>query len=389
MLRRKGKIIVVESDEEIDSYPNFLRAIDPQNPSSNVGPYSRKNTLRYSQSEAIPPPYDCELNGNRGGQASGSGENRSSDGTEIPGENGGNEESNSELSRPAKKRNLGHRMKADFYPIDYLKYATTHSDLFKLRTLYQIPNDVFLTILGKIVGGMHLALSQLHPNGRMVLAGLFVLWEWCQLGKPSIMEIKSLYQLRSSPKESLGGDIHLPTRFVTPCRLFFFTLHVSGRHLFVSLTLSMFSDSWGLVSKLDDEPLLKVETALVNAFNCQDLLSPTSLVKSRLVDVVAGMDNKILSAMSRKRAQKKSNTGPSKTSAPALPPHPTRKNGGEKLREKSHKGRVQSRNRTLSPSPCDRCDHLASYKRKCTKSVRQKMVKDVESMDLGELGGSH
>lgn len=149
MLRRKGKIIVVESDEEIDSYPNFLRAIDPQNPSSNVGPYSRKNTLRYSQSEAIPPPYDCELNGNRGGQASGSGENRSSDGTEIPGENGGNEESNSKLSRPAKKRNLGHRMKADFYPIDYLKCATTHSDLFKLRTLYQIPNDVFLTILGK------------------------------------------------------------------------------------------------------------------------------------------------------------------------------------------------------------------------------------------------
>ena len=163
----------------------------------------------------------------------------------------------------------------------------------------------------------------------------------------------------------------------------------------------MFSDSWGLVSKLDDEPLVKVEIALVNAFNCQDLLSPTSLVESRLVDVVAGMDNKIPSAMSRKRAQvsgessiapfsqKKSNTGPSKTSAPALPPHPTRKNGGEKLREKSHKGSVQSRNRTSSPSPYDRCDHLATYQRKCTKSVRQKMVKDVESMDLGELGGSH
>lgn len=92
MLRRKGKIIVVESDDEIDSYPNLLRAIDPQNPSSNVGPYSRKNTIRYSQPEAIQPPYDCELNRNRGGQAYSSGENRSSDGAEIPGEKGGNGE---------------------------------------------------------------------------------------------------------------------------------------------------------------------------------------------------------------------------------------------------------------------------------------------------------
>lgn len=89
-------------------------------------------------------------------------------------------------------------MEADSYPIDYLKCATTHTDLLKLRTLYQIPNDILLTIprkydvpnrpprgyvtlhlesfkLGvrlslqpyfvKILGGMHLALNQLHPNG--------------------------------------------------------------------------------------------------------------------------------------------------------------------------------------------------------------------------------
>lgn len=40
-------------------------------------------------------------------------------------------------------------MEADSYPIDYLKCATTHTDLLKLRTLYKIPNDVLLTIPGK------------------------------------------------------------------------------------------------------------------------------------------------------------------------------------------------------------------------------------------------
>ena len=59
----------------------------------------------------------------------------------------------------------------------------------------------------------------------------------------------------------------------------------------------MLSDSWGLLSKLDEDPLLKVETALVNASHYQDLLSPVNLLGSGLVDIVAGMDNKILSAM--------------------------------------------------------------------------------------------
>lgn len=127
----------------------------------------------------------------------------------------------------------------------------------------------------------------------------------------------------------------------------------------------MFSDSWGLVSRLDDDPLLKVETALVNASTYQDLQSLTSLVESRLVDVAAGMDNKIFSAMLRKRArvsgesnsapspQKKSNVGPSKTPALALPPPPTRKNDREKLYEKSPEGSSPSRDRTSTLSPQD------------------------------------
>lgn len=132
-----------------------------------------------------------------------------------------------------------------------------------------------------------------------------------------------------------------------------------------SLTLSLFSDSWGMVSRVDDDPLLNVETALVNACTCQDLLSPTNLIGSRLVDIAAGMDNKILSTMSRKCArvscdsssvsspQKKSNVGPSKAHVPTLPPPPNRKNGGEKPHDKSPEGGALSKDRTSSPPPQD------------------------------------
>ena len=229
--------------------------------------------------------------------------------------------------------------------------------MLKLRNLYNIPDEVLLVIPGKgdvpsqppkgyvtmhlesfklgarlplqpyfarILGGMHLAPGQLHPNGWRVLSALYVLWEMCGLGELSLMEVKYLYQLRSSPKEAgwyyfmsnsakrkpitdfpsscknwknkffftgenwcptihlVGGDIHLLTRFVTLGCLFFCTLYVSGRHLFGSLTLFILSESWGLIKKLDDDPLLNVEIALVNASTCQDLLSSTNLIRSRL-----------------------------------------------------------------------------------------------------------
>lgn len=91
-------------------------------------------------------PFDCEPSGNHGGQALGSGKNHGSEGADIPEEEGGDEESSYEQSRPSKKRNLGHKMEVDFYPIDYLRCATTHTDLLKLRNLYNIPDDVLLTI---------------------------------------------------------------------------------------------------------------------------------------------------------------------------------------------------------------------------------------------------
>ncbi|KAK9200489.1 hypothetical protein WN944_015687 [Citrus x changshan-huyou] len=356
MAELRGKLIVDESDEEIeDSYHNLSRPFDP---------------LHHSSSPM----------GNRGGQASGSGENHSSEGAGIPEEVGD-------------------------------ACATTPTDLLKLRTLYNIPKEVLLVIDGKddvpsrpprgILGGMHLALGQLHPNGWRVLSALYVLWERYGLEEPSLAEVKHLYQLRSSPKEagwyyfmssyakrkpitgfpsscknwknkfffaggnwcpavhSLGGDIHLPTRFVTP-------------------------ESWGLINNLDDRPFLQGETALVNASTCQDLLSSTNLVGSRLVDVAVGMDTKILSAMTRKCGRvpssssnpspplKKANIGPSKASVPALPPPPPRKNGGEKASNKSPEVSIHSRDRSSPFPPWDQGDYLTPYQRNYGKSVGPK-----------------
>ena len=95
MSRQKGKIIAVESDEEIDSYPNLFGPLDPQNASTNVGPSPNIVTLEYPRPETILPPSECEPSGNRGGQASGSGENRGFGEAEIPEEKDGDEESNS------------------------------------------------------------------------------------------------------------------------------------------------------------------------------------------------------------------------------------------------------------------------------------------------------
>ena len=105
-----------------------------------------------------------------------------------------------------------------------------------------------------------------------------------------------------------------------------------------------------------------METALVNASTCQVLLSPANLAESRLVDVTAGMDNKILSAMTRKRGRvsgsssnppplKKTSVDPSKASALTLPSPPPQKNGGEKASDKSPEVNIQSGDRSAPLPP--------------------------------------
>ncbi|KAH9803145.1 Receptor-like serine/threonine-protein kinase SD1-8 [Citrus sinensis] len=414
------KLIAYESDEETeDSSLNLSIPTDFLHPSSSVGPSHGRDTLEYPRLLATSPSSELELVGNRGGPASGSGENHSSGGVGVPEEVGDGEGSSSEASRPPKKRNLGHKEillvvpgKCDVPSRPPRGYVTMHLESFKLGARLSLQR-----YFAKILGGMHLAPGQLHPNGWRVLSAMYVLWERCGSEEPSLVEVKHLYQRRSSPKEagwyyfmsssakrkpitgfpsscknwknklffaggkwctaarSLGGDIYLPTHFVTP-------------------------ESWGLVKDLEDRPLLQVKTALVNASTCQDLLSPTNLVCSGLVDIAAGMDNKILSAMTRKRGRapssssnppplpKKANVGQPKVSVPTLPLPPPRKNGGEKVSDKSPEISIQSGDRS-SPLPSrDQGDYLSPYQKDYGKSVGPKMVKDIESMNLSELAGS-
>ncbi|XP_024039554.1 uncharacterized protein LOC112098155 [Citrus clementina] len=438
MSNRKRKLIADESDEETgDSDLNLSIPTDFLRPSSSVGPSHGRDTFEYPRPLAVSPSPELELVGNRGGPASGSGENHSFGGVGVPEGVGDGEGSSSRPSGPSKKRNLGYRVEVDSYPIDFIACATTPTNLFKLKNLYNIPNEVLLVVPGKgdvpsrppkgyvtmhlesfklgarlplqcyfakILGGMHLAPGQLHPNGWRVLSAMFVLWERCGLEEPSLVEVKHLYQLRSSPREagwyyfmSSSAKRKLITGFPSSCKNWKNKFFFAGGD-WCPAVRSL--ESWGLIEGLEDRPLLQVETALVNASTCQDLLSLTNLVGSGLVDIAAGMDNKILSVMSRKRGRapssssnpppppKKTIVGPSKAPVHALPPPPPRKSGGEKASDKSPEVSIQSGDRS-SPLPSrDQDDYLSLYQKDYRKSVGPKMVKDIESMNLSELAAS-
>lgn len=74
MSKRRGKIIVVESDEKIDSYPHLLieTLTGPQISPDNVGPTSNMDILEYPRPGATPSPSSHEPSGDRGGQPLGS-----------------------------------------------------------------------------------------------------------------------------------------------------------------------------------------------------------------------------------------------------------------------------------------------------------------------------
>ena len=150
MSNRRGKLIADESDEESESSGlNVPIPTDFLGPSSSVGPSHGRDTLEYPRPLVVSPSSEIELVGNRGGPASGSGENHSYGGVRVPEGVGDGEGSSSGPSRPPQRRHLGHRAEADSYPIDYTACATTETDLFKLRNLYDIPSEVLLVVPGK------------------------------------------------------------------------------------------------------------------------------------------------------------------------------------------------------------------------------------------------
>ncbi|KAH9701426.1 hypothetical protein KPL71_024990 [Citrus sinensis] len=353
MSNRRGKLIVDESDEEVeDSYHNLLGPIDPLYHSRSVGPFYNRDTPEYPHPKTIFPSLDFEPMGNRGGPSSGSGENHSSEGAGVP-----DEEGDVLLVIPGK---------GDVPSQPPKGYVTMHLESFKLGA--RLPLQPYFA---RILGGMHLAPGQLHPNGWRVLSALYVLWEMCGLGELSLMEVKYLYQLRSSPKEagwyyfmSNSAKRKPITDFPSSCKnwknKFFFTgenwcptIHLVGGDIHL-LTRFVTLESWGLIKKLDDDPLLNVEIALVNASTCQDLLSSTNLIRSRLCqrNVLGGQ------------------------------------NSGEKVCDKSPEVSAQSGDRSSHLPPRDHGNYLTPYQRDYGKSVGPKMIKDIESMNLCELIGS-
>ena len=81
MSNRKGKLIVDESDEEVeDSYPNLFGPNDPLSSSRSISISHHRDTLEYPHPVTTLPSPELEPVGNRGGSASGSGENHSSKG---------------------------------------------------------------------------------------------------------------------------------------------------------------------------------------------------------------------------------------------------------------------------------------------------------------------
>ena len=84
MSNRKRKLIADESDEEMgDSDINLPIPTDFLRPSSNVGPSHDGDTLEYPRPLVVSPSPELELIGNRGGPASGSGENHDFSGVRV------------------------------------------------------------------------------------------------------------------------------------------------------------------------------------------------------------------------------------------------------------------------------------------------------------------
>ncbi|KAH9721958.1 protein NEN1 [Citrus sinensis] len=408
MSNRKRKLIVDEGDEESgDSGLNVPIPTDFLGPSSSVGPSHGRDTLEYPRPLVVSSSPELALVKNRGGPASSSGENHSFGGVGISEGVGDGEGSSSGPSRSAQRRNLGHRVEADSYPIDFMACATTPTDLFKLRNLYNIPSEVLLVVPGKgdvpsrpLKEYVTMHLESFKLGARLPLQSYFAKI----LGGMHLAPVKHLYQLRSSPKEagwyyfmSSSAKRKPITGFSSSCKNWKNKFFFAGGN-WCPAVRSL--ESWGLIGGLEDRPLLQVETALLNASTCQDLLSPTSLVGSGLVDIAAGMDSKILSAMTRKRGRasssssnpppppKKPSVGPSKTPVPALPPPPPRKSVGEKTSDKSPEVRLQSGDCSSPLLSRDQVDYLSPYQKDYKKAVGPNMVKDIESMNLSELAAS-
>ncbi|GAY51976.1 hypothetical protein CUMW_138420 [Citrus unshiu] len=219
MSKGKEKIVEVD-DDKLDFLPSLLTdpAFNPGIPlepiRSSVGTSARRMS-----------PQITSSSGNSGEQGSSGSENTLSE--DGGGDSG--EVSPSRTSRPEERSTVGGRALSRDYAIDYMTCTTMFDELDDLRLRYSIPSEILLKVLEKkdtpsrpprgysfknglrcplqpyfarILNGLNLSLGQLNPNGWRVLSGLFILWDRCCQSEPTVDEVKHLYQLKSSPKDT-------------------------------------------------------------------------------------------------------------------------------------------------------------------------------------------
>ncbi|KAH9782741.1 MDIS1-interacting receptor like kinase 2 [Citrus sinensis] len=237
--KSKEKVIEIH-DDELDFLPSLLTdpAFDPGIPlkpiRSSVGTSARRTSPQI--------PSSASNNGDNG--FSGSEDTLSEDQGEDSGEM-----TSLGISQPDRKSKIGGRALSEHYVIDFITCTTIVDELDNLRARYDIPDDIPLRIprkkdthsrpprgyvtlflesfklgmrcplqpyFARILNGLNLVPGQLNPNGWRVLSGLFILWDRCCQTEPTVDEIKHLYQLKSSPKDTGWYYFQLSTKTKKP-----------------------------------------------------------------------------------------------------------------------------------------------------------------------------
>lgn len=203
----------------------------------------------------------------------------------------------------------------------------------------------FATYFLQILQRIHLAPCQLNPNGQRLLFGLFVLWNKCGQSEPIVDEIKHLFQLKSSPKDTdryysmsstkakksttkhptgggnqknkffllrdpgvrehlpmVGMSMFLPvSQFQVACQFKIFLAssrlveYVDSNEILVCVANSQ-SINYNIKSKL----LKRVEVASANICSCNVMLSMRSLVDWHLVLDAHDMEDFVIGALNRR-----------------------------------------------------------------------------------------
>ncbi|KAK9232014.1 hypothetical protein WN943_022256 [Citrus x changshan-huyou] len=440
----KGKEKVVEvGDDELGFLPSLPAdfAFDPGIPlepiRSSVGTSARRMS-----------PQTTSSSDSSDEEGSSGSENTLSEGQGDD----SSEASPSGASRPEERGTVGGRALSRDYAIDYMSCTTTFDELNDLRLRYSIPGEIPLRIPGKkdtpsrpprgyvtlylesfkyglrcplqpyfarILNGLNLAPGQLNPNGWRVLSGLFILWDRCCQGEPTVDEVKHLYQLKSSPKDAGWYYFQSGTKSRKPItdlptggggtwkRKFFFAggpwgqvAQIDGKDCRVPPRFTV-PVSWGVHFPLRPGLLKRVEAVLANSCSSRELLSTYNFLESRLILPGHKMEDAVIGALTRKRSRPPTTDRDQDKDAPAakrknivqqVPPLQALPLASARVGESS---RAATDPASSSPPvvprsrlPDSRPEHLVPYLNELSKLVSKKDLEGFDGCTLGELVGA-